>query len=107
MFDESFMGIFQFVMLPVHFFEIHLKGGTVMSTISRKKFDEIFDSRGTIIGEAGTLLGAGKAVILTFDAPVLQEVRDIVTVEQHRPELTGTRHYSMWGGLAIVVAGIT
>src|SRR5437667_7396399 len=87
---------FGFLMLPVRFFEIHLKGGPVMSTISRKKFDEIFDSRGTLIGEAGTLLGASKSVILTFNVPVFQEVRDIVTVEQCRPKLTRTRHYSMW-----------
>ena len=89
------MGIFQFVMLPVHFFEICLKGSPVMITISRKKFDEIFDSRGTIIGEAGTLLGVSKAVILTFDVPIFQKVGDIVAVEEHRPELTRARHHSM------------
>ena len=82
-------------MLPVDFFEIRLKGGPVMSTISRKKFDEIFDSRGTIIGEAGTLLGVSKAVILTFNVPIFQEVGDIVAVEEHRSELARARHHSM------------
>src|SRR5438552_6866474 len=90
------MGIFRFVMLPVRFFEIRLKGSPVMSSISRKKFDEIFDSRGIVIGESGTLLGAGKAVILTFNVPVFQEVSDIIAVEVHRPELTRARHHSMW-----------
>src|SRR5438876_7272916 len=86
---------FGFLMLPVGFFEIRLKGGPVMSTISRKKFDEIFDSRGTIIGEAGTLLGVSKAVILTFNVPIFQEVSDVVAVEVHRSELTRARHHSM------------
>ena len=79
----------------IDFFEICLKGSPVMSTISRKKFDEIFDSRGTIIGETSTLLGVSKAVILTFDVPIFQKVGDIVAVEEHRPELTRARHHSM------------
>ena len=89
------MSIFWFVMLPVGFFEIHLKGGPVMSTISRKKFGEIFDSRCTVIGEAGTFLGVSKAIILTFDVPIFQEVGNVVAVEEHRSELARARHHSM------------
>src|SRR5438477_9274638 len=82
-------------MLPVGFFEICLKGSPVMSTISRKKFDEIFDSRGTIIGETSTLLGVSKAVILTFDVPIFQKVGDIVCRLLLEKKKTRSRHHSM------------
>ena len=84
--DESFVSIFRFVMLPVGFFEIRLKSSPVMSTMSRKEFDEIFDSRVTII------LGVSKA---TFNVPIFQDVGDIVAIEEHRSELTRARHHSM------------
>src|SRR5438046_9542798 len=82
-------------MLPVRFLKICLKGSPIMSTIPTEQFDKVFDGRGTIIGEAGTLLAVSKAVILTFNVPIFQEVGDIVAVEEHRPELTRARHHSM------------
>jgi len=93
--DESFLCVFGFIMLPVHFLKICLKGSPIMSTIPREQFDEVFDGRGTIIGEAGTLLAVNKAVILTFNVPFFQKVSDVVAVKVHRSELTRARHHSM------------
>src|SRR5438046_5733691 len=79
--DESFVCVFGFIMLPVSFLKICLKGSPTMSTIPREQFDEVFDGRGTIIGEAGALLSVVETVILAFDVPVIQEIGDVVSIE--------------------------